>query len=186
MTSPATATTRDPLGETTITGVFLAKRKVRTVPLNPNGVPKSPGVRLTRADPCLGGWRGQHFSVSPSRADTTGPRTAVWVTRGGRTSRHQAGERLWALPVLPLLAPQEISADQRGQAGGWCCPAHQGPSQAGREGDYLRAWLSAVLVMLPVSLLPSLAKNDFQTVGVSTQNCPKESPLHSACPELLL
>lgn len=134
MTSPATATTRDPLGETTITGVFLAKRKVRTVPLNPNGVPKSPGVRLTRADPCLGGWRGQHFSVSPSRADTTGPRTAVWVTRGGRTSRHQAGERLWALPVLPLLAPRKSLLTREDRQGAGVAQHTRGRVRLGGRG----------------------------------------------------
>lgn len=111
--------------------------------LNPNRVPKSPGIGLTRADSHSRGQGGQHFSLTPSYTDTPGPWTKVWGTSGGRTSTHQAGERLWALPVLPLLAPQEVSADRRGQA-----------SQAGREGDDLPSWLHALLAMLPVTPHP--------------------------------
>lgn len=57
----------------------------------------------------------RHFSQGPRNPEATGPWTTLWVATGGRTPEHQTAEALGHSQGLPL-SPEEVSADQRGQA----------------------------------------------------------------------
>lgn len=113
MTSQAKAAMLDPLGETTITGVFLAPRRVRTVPR-----PPKPCAQISRAQANVQ-IRIREAACGSHEVPATwyhGPRTTLRVATRWEDLKASGWREALGTSGPSSLSPQEVSADQRGQA----------------------------------------------------------------------